>query len=229
MGAISLLIVLSASSKEYPQEELNSKALPQWIANKYGIEAFANISSISFTFNVHNKDVNAKRSWIWEPKTGKVTYHGPDQNGKDTDFSYNRNSIDKNNAFTLSVDKKFINDQYWLLFPFHLIWDKNVDITIAGKKKFPLSNKSGTALLVEYKNNVGYTPNDVFELFLGPDNMIKEWLYMPGGSKENERPYTWDENKQFGGITISTEHYGPGNTSKVWFTNIKVETDRTLK
>lgn len=229
LGAITLLIFLSGNSETYPQEGLNSKSFPQLIAGKYGIESFTNISSISYTFNVRNKDVNAKRQWIWEPKTGKVTYHGPDESGKNVDFTYNRNNMDKNSAMTIFVDKKFINDQYWLLFPFHLVWDKNVEITNAGEKKFPLSNEKGTSLIVEYKNNVGYTPNDVFELFLGKDNMIKEWLYRPGGSKEKSRPYSWEGNKKFDGITISTEHNGSGNSVKVWFTDIKVVSDHPSK
>ena len=226
---LSLLIMLSVGTDSFSQEKTNKNSLPEWVAGKYGIDSFSDISSIAFTFNVRNKDVTVKRTWAWEPKTGRVVYNGPGISGADTSVTYNRNQIDTQSATTVYADKRFINDQYWLLFPFHMVWDKNVDIKIDGKKKFPLSDETGTSLIVEYKNNVGYTPNDVFVLFLGDDNMIRQWIYRPGGSKEKERPYTWESNKKFDGITISTEHYGKDNQTKVWFTNIKVEANHTIK
>jgi len=222
-----LIIIISVglNKNNYPQTNKNSSSLSQTIADNYGLKSFSDINTIQFTFNVKMKDVNVKREWKWSPKTGDVEFKGPDEKGKDTTIKYNRNKLDKNNALELYADKRFINDQYWLLFPFHLVWDKNVDIKSEGQKEFPISHKKGTSLIVQYKNDVGYTPNDAFVLFLDKDNMIKEWTYRPGGNKEKERSYTWEGNKKFDGITISTEHNGPANKFKVWFSDIKLETN----
>jgi hypothetical protein len=219
------LFMFFLSSFTLSQNKDNSSTLAKTIAENYGVNSWPNITSISFTFNVKNEKINVKRSWKWEPQTGDVHYSGADQNGKDTTVTYNRNSMDRKNDLLTSIDKKFINDSYWLLFPFHLVWDNNVDIKDEGQKELPIGHGKGKSLVVEYKNNVGYTPNDVFVLFLDKNNMIKEWIYKPGGSKEKQRPSTWEGNKKLGGITISTNHADASNKFRVWFTDVKVETD----
>ena len=224
--SISLLLFLIVfTGNAFPQANKDSATLPKLIAEKYGINYFGDISSIKFTFNVKSQNVSVKRTWKWELATGLVEFTGKDNNGKDTTFTYNRKKLDSKNTLEINADKRFINDQYWLLFPFHLVWDNNVDITFKGEKESPISHKKRNSLVVQYKNNVGYTPNDAFVLFLGKDNMIKEWTYRPGGSKKKERSYTWESNKKFDGITISTVHNGEGNKFKVWFTDISVVTN----
>ncbi len=218
-----IILIFSFSSTSIPQDSKDTASLTKIIASNYGVNAFSGITSISFTFNVKNEKMNTKRNWRWETKTGLVEYNGPDQNGKDTTISYNRNKMDSNDKFLTFVDKRFINDSYWLLFPFHLIWDDNVSIKDQGMKDCPISHTKARSLIVQYQNNVGYTPNDAFVLFLDKNNMIKEWIYRPGGNEEKGRPSTWEGNKNFNGITISTDHNGPGNKFRVWFTDIIVK------
>lgn len=218
-----LTVFLLYSVVTMSQSANNADKLAKTVAENYGINSWSNVNSLKFTFNVKAKGKNVERSWIWEPKSGKVTYSGKNEKGKDTLVSYNRNNLDPKNASLTSIDSKFINDSYWLLFPFHLVWDSNVDIKDRGIKEFPISHNKGESIIVQYKNNVGYTPNDAFVLFLDKNNMIKEWIYRPGGNKEKERIYTWEGYKKFGRITISTEHYGPDKKTKVWFTDIKID------
>jgi len=222
MSFLILLLFLLYSSFIVPQSNDSIPSLAKAVAENYGIDSWWHIKSIDFTFNVKTEKINAKRSWKWETGTGIIQYSGKGRNGKDTVISYNRNNLNSTDPFITSVDAKFINDSYWLLFPFHLVWDKNVVITDQGTREFPISHKKGKSLKVQYTGNVGYTPNDVFILFMDNNNMIKEWIYRPGGDKTKERIYTWQDNKNFDGITISTEHNGPHNKMKVWFTNIKV-------
>ncbi len=224
-----LLIAVLVNTRLYSQEKTANNSLPGWIADKYGVQSFSNVTSISFTFNDRSDVASVKRSWVWEPNSGKVIYKGPDKDGKNTEYAYNRNQMDTTNAITKFIDPKFVNDQYWLLFPFHLLWDKNIDITLDGKQQFPLSKESGNKLIVTYRNNTGITPNDVFELFLDDDNMIKEWIYKPGGNSGNQKYYTWEGNKNYNGIILTTEHYGPDNKTKIWFTDIKIETDHIYR
>jgi hypothetical protein len=35
------------------------------------------------------------------------------------------------------IDLEFINDQYWLLLPFHVIWDGSATVTDAGMPELP--------------------------------------------------------------------------------------------
>lgn len=192
------------------------------VAQAYGVSSFSKVKSIAFTFNVHFGDRKVKRDWTWNPQTGSVTYEGQGPDGKEIKYSYNRNKIDKSNEEEKFVDGRFINDSYWLLFPFHLEWDNNVKITNMGEKNLPIGKGKATMLTVQYENNVGYTPNDAFDLFINKDNMITEWIYRHGGSESNKAPFTWQNNKKFGNIIISTEHYNAGKKGKIWFSNVKI-------
>ncbi len=130
-----------------------------------------------------NRDIS--RSWYWEPATNKVTYKGPGKDGKPMNYSYTTGSIDKNDTVKSFVDARFINDQYWLLVPFHLIWDKKAEITDEGMKPYPTSKKQAHCIVVKYPPSAGgYTPGDIFELYIGKDNLIHEWVYRAGGKKD---------------------------------------------
>lgn len=129
-------------------------------------------------------------------------------------------------AATKKIDAAFINDNYWLLFPFHLVWDTHVKFTDEGMKKYPIGMGKGKALLVHYSDKVGYTPGDAFELFLGKNDKIRQWIYFQHGNMKNPRPATWEGDENFQGFTVSTMHYGPGKKFKLWFTGVKVEYDK---
>jgi hypothetical protein len=224
MYLLSFVFLINFVAFPKDQKSSTSKdSLAFKIAQAYGVDSFSKVKSIQFTFNVDfGKNRKAKRSWVWDPQTNVVTYDGPGPNGKEIKLTYNRDKLDTANKEEKFVDGRFINDSYWLLFPFHLAWDNNVDITNEGKKKLPIGNGEETMLTVQYKNGVGYTPNDAFDLFVNKNNMITEWIYMHGGSETNKAPFTWQDNKKFGNITISTLHYGADKKGKIWFSNVKV-------
>jgi hypothetical protein len=210
----------------FPKDQKSSTSkdpLATKVAQAYGVSSFSKVKSIEFTFNVDfGKNRKVARSWIWDPQTNQVTYDGPGQDGKEMKYSYNRNKLDTSNKKEKSIDAKFINDSYWLLFPFHLAWDNNVNITNEGQKSLPIGNGKETMLTVQYENNVGYTPDDAFDLYINKNDMITEWVYRHGGSETHKAPFTWQDNKKFGNITISTSHYGADKKGKIWFSGVKV-------
>lgn len=186
------------------------------IANAYGIEEFNKVVKISYTFNVHINDKDIQRKWIWYPKSGHVIY-------VNENIKYRTNNVTDDLKDT---DHKFINDKYWLLFPFHLLWDENVEFTEAdGKQSSPINNESLNKLEVKYVNDAGYTPNDIYELYYDDDFIIKEWVFRKGGSVDNKKAMTWEQNKSYSGITISENHVG-ANDFRLWFTDVTVETEK---
>lgn len=42
------------------------------IAQAYGVDSFGQIEAIRYTWNAQFPGVNVSRSWVWEPKTGKI-------------------------------------------------------------------------------------------------------------------------------------------------------------
>lgn len=224
VGILSLDGSAFAEANPPDQSTSGATSLNQKVADAYGIQAFSKVKKIDYTFNVIFHGRKFSRSWEWYPKTKEITYHGKGSNGKEVTFTYNENK--PMNAKTKKIDAAFINDNYWLLFPFHLVWDTHVKFTDEGVKKYPIGRGEGRALLVQYGDNVGYTPGDAFELFLGKDNKIHEWIYFKHGNMKNPAPATWEGNKEFNGFTVSTMHYGPGKRFKLWFSNVKVEYEK---
>lgn len=201
----------------------SKNSLAEKVADAYGYKNFKNVKSISFTFNVKTKDKTFTRSWYWEPATNKVTYKGPGKDGKEMSYTYAAGSINKNDSLKSFVDARFINDQYWLLFPFHLILDKKAEITDAGMKPYPISKKQSRCLIVKYPPSAGgYTPGDIFELYIGKDNLIHEWVYRAGGKKDGTA-LTWEAYKNFNRLHISTQHNVTNHKFKLWFSGIKVK------
>ena len=55
---------------------------PEQIAKAYGLDSFGQIEAIRYTWNAQFPGVNVSRSWVWQPKTGQVSYEGKDKEGK---------------------------------------------------------------------------------------------------------------------------------------------------
>src|SRR5262249_36771336 len=105
------------------------------IAKTYGLDSFGQIDAIRYTFNIQIPGINLSRSWVWEPKTNQVSYEGKDKDGKPVKATYVRSQLDSQPANVKEeVDPAFNNDQYWLIFPFHVYWD-GADVQDNGMKK----------------------------------------------------------------------------------------------
>ena len=79
------------------------------------------------------------------------------------------------------VDSDFVNNDYWLLFPFHYSWDTNAAVEDAGVQKLPLGNGSAEKVVVKYPSGGGYSKGDIWELYVGSDGRVEEFAYHRGG------------------------------------------------
>ena len=224
---VFLIPFFVSAQKNIKDKKLDKPALVKIVADKYGLENFSKVKSIAFTFNVQFKGIKKSRKWLWNVKDNYVTYWGPDVDGKQIEYIYNHSRVNKDNPKEKTIDSRFINDQYWLLFPFHLVWDKKAEIKDEKMKVAPISKKKERCLIVSYpKRAGGYTPGDAYELYIGKDNLINEWVYRPGGGTKTKFPISWEKHKNYNGILISTEHNGKAKDFKLWFTGISVVLDR---
>src|SRR6266851_2350517 len=62
--------------------------IAEQIAKTYGLDSFVQIQAIRYTFNAQLPGVNVSRSWVWQPKTGQVSYEGKDKDGKPVKVTY---------------------------------------------------------------------------------------------------------------------------------------------
>src|SRR5690348_7077760 len=87
------------------------------VAKTYGNDSFEQIEAIRYTFNAQLAGVNISRSWVWQPKTGQVSFEGKDKDGKAVKVTYLQSQLDGEPANVKEeIDPAFVNDEYNLLF-----------------------------------------------------------------------------------------------------------------
>jgi hypothetical protein len=202
-------------------------ALAQKTAKEFGIDSFPQIEALRYTFNLDFAYGKVSRTWTWETKTGRVTYESKDKSGQPVKVSYLRSELASQSAEVKdTIEPGFVNDQYWLLFPFHVIWDDTPEVTDKGAAKLPLGKGTAEHLVVKYPSDVGYTPGDTWELFIGPDNRVREFIYRRGGPKKPSIVIaTWSDYKKAGPLLVATDHRGTadGKPFRMWFTDVAVK------
>ena len=202
-------------------------AVAEPIAKVYGLDSYEQIGAIRYTFNIEFPGLNVSRSWIWEPKTGQVSYEGKDKDGKPVKATYVRSQLSsQSDAIKNEIDPAFTNDNYWLLFPFHAYWDTSANVQDKGQQELPLGNGSANLVSVKYPADGGYTPGDTWDLYVGKDNRVEQFVNHRGGSKKPSVVIaTWEGYKKAGPLLISTDHRGTadGGPLRLFFSDVAVK------
>ncbi len=205
----------------------NRPPISEQIAKTYGLDSFGQIEQIRYTFNADLGGGKLSRTWVWEPKAGHVSYEGKDKAGKPVKLTYLRSQLSSQPAVVKDeIDPAFFNDQYWLLFPLHLSWDSSAEAEETGMHKLPLGKGSASRVVVKYPSQGGYTPGDTWELFLGTDNRIQEFIYHRGGSaKPTVVVASWRDYKKAGPLLVSLDHRGTGDGKplRIFFSDVSVK------
>jgi hypothetical protein len=219
LPAIAMLLLAATSwAQKAPVSEK--------VAKTYGLDSFGQIEQIRYTFNLDAPGRKLSRTWVWEPKADRVTYEGKDKEGNPVKVTYVRSQLSSQpDNVKNEIDPNFVNDQYWLLFPFHLAWD-NANVEDNGKHKLPLGNGSAEQVVVKYSSGVGYTPGDTWELYVGPDNRVQAMIYRRAGPKKPSVVIvTWADYKKAGPLLVALEHRGTadGKPLRVFFSDVAVK------
>ena len=184
------------------------------------------VEAIRFTFNVEAAKLS--RSWAWEPKADRISYDGPDKDGKPIKITYSHSQLSSQSGLVKEmVDPAFINDQHALLLPLFFASDTGVTVEDAGTQKGHLLKGSARKIVVKYPSDSGgYTPGDTWELFLGNDGRLREIVLRHGGAVKPAVSYaTWADHKQVGPLLISLDKRGTGDGQPIhiFFTNVAVK------
>lgn len=185
------------------------------IANANGYENWKDVTEVEFTFNVDRGGNLFNRSWTWKPKAGDVTMIS----GKDTIF-YNHNRVD---SLVMDTDAAFINDKYWLLAPFQLVWDQGITVSEKENVTAPISKDTLSQITIVYGNDGGYTPGDAYDFFYDENFIIKEWNYRKGNALKPSLSTTWEDYENFNGIKIAKTHKDSTGGFKLYFTDVLIK------
>ena len=214
-------------------------AVPSWaqtrppiveqLAKTYGLDSYGQIDAVRYTFNLDLPalKVNLSRTWTWEPKSGQVTYESKDKDGKPVKVTYVRSQLNSAPANVKDeIEPAFVNDNYWFIFPFHVYWDTSANVIVTDKQKLPIGKGAAKLMSVKYPAEVGgYTPGDTWDLYVGSDGRIGEFVYHRGGPKKPSNvTTTWAGYKKAGPLLVSTDHRGTadGSPAHIFFSNVAV-------
>jgi hypothetical protein len=201
--------------------------IAEQIAKTYGLDSFGQVEAIRYTWNAQLSGVYLSRSWVWQPKSDQVSYEGKDKNGKPVKVTYVRSKLDGEAANVKNeIDPAFLNDQYWLLFPFHVYWDSSADVQDLGVQKLPLGKGSAKRVAVKYPSEGGVSPGDTWELYIGPDNRVAEFEFHRGGTmKPSIVTATWAGYQKAGPLLISADHRGTadGKPVRIFLSKVSVK------
>jgi hypothetical protein len=198
------------------QDSIPGITTAQLITSKNGLDTWDDVSEINFTFNVDRGERHFERSFIWKPKSGDVVY----MTSNDT-VAYNRNL--EMDSLQIRADKAFINDSYWMLAPYHLVWDPGKTLTEKEDQIAPISKDTLDMITMTYGDKGGYTPGDAYDLYFGKDLIVKEWAFREGNDSLPTMITTWEDYEDFGGLNIATMHQDSTKSFKLYFTNISVK------
>lgn len=199
------------------------------IAKTYGLDSFNQVEAIRYTWNGEIPGLfKLSRKWEWEPKTGKITFEGKDKQGKPVKVSYMSSELStQSDTVKNEIEPAFVNDNYWLLFPFHADWDTSASITVMPSQKLPLGTGSAQLVSVKYPAEAGgYTPGDTWDLYVGKNNRVQAMVYHRGGAtKPSLVTASWAGYKKAGPLLISTEHRGTadGKPLHIFISDVSVK------
>lgn len=184
------------------------------IAKAYGLDNWDQVNTMTFAFNVKKDSSVFKRSWVWSPKTNDVILI----TANDT-LRYNRDQIDSK---FVNADKAFINDKFWLLAPFNLVWDSGTTLSEPIQETSPIGKKMLNKITLVYPDTGGYTPGDAYDLYYNSDFLIEEWVYRKGNAAAPSMMSTWENNKNFKGVLIALSHKKTDDNWELFFTDVSI-------
>ena len=219
-GMLLLMLPATSGAQQRPP-------VAEQVAKAYGVDAFGTIEGIRYTFDAELPGVKLSRSWEWSPKTDTVSFTGKDKAGNPLKVTYRRSQLgSQSDVVKKQIDPAFINDQYWLLLPLHLVWDGSATVTDDGMQKAPLGNGSAERLVMKYPSQGGYAPGDTWEFYIGGDKRIEEIVYRRGGTAKPAVVIAgWADHKKAGPLLVAADHRGTadGKPLRVSLSNVSVK------
>ena len=130
LSLLSLTLITSCKEDKKQTETATPEketTILEKVAMAHGYENWKDVSSIKFTFNVDRDSSHFERTWMWKPNSNDVTM----MTSQDT-INYNRKAVD---TTMVSTDGGFVNDKYWLLAPYQLVFGTRIISLMNFQKK----------------------------------------------------------------------------------------------
>ena len=212
---ISLIFISCKTDKKAdPVQEEAELTVLEKVAYAGGYENWKDIASLKFTFNVDRDTSHFERDWIWNVSANEVTGTSLGES-----VTYKRSEVDSTVA---RVDGAFINDKYWMLAPFNLIWDQdNFSYQLDSLAEAPISKQNMQKLTIVYGSEGGYTPGDAYDFYFGDDYLVREWVFRKSNQEEPSVATTWEDYQDVQGLKIAAMHKNAEGSFSISFTGLE--------
>jgi hypothetical protein len=212
-------------SPSFAKPSTDATSIIDSIARVAGMNDLTNIMEIDFTFSAKAPSGKVVRRWQWFPRTDDVIFNGKSPDGKKETVTYSRKAVvdTRPEAQVRTIDAWFVNDCFWLLFPYFLANDPQKRVTRNNSAIMPISGKWATGVTVEYYKPDPRRPGDKFELFVDSTCQIKEWVFYPYESFKSVSANKWEGYSAIGPFVVSLDR--PAKDSKgiaVKISNVKI-------
>lgn len=195
--------------------------LARLAARNAGAAEFHRVGALHFVFKLSLEGKDVERRWTWHPHEDSVLYRGKDPGGLEVQAAWSRrNRFSMESPQVQALDKWFVNDQYWLLFPLHLVWDKGVRLESAAAGP---DGGEAWRLTAVYPAQGGYTPGDAYDLFLDSRGVVKRWIFRKGNAPGPTREALWSPPVQVGPLRLSLDRKGPEGRFRIRFDDVRVD------
>lgn len=212
---LSVLMIFSACKQnEKIEASVKELSIAQKIANAHGFQNWNKVKTFAFTFGGKIEDSSSGRSWIWNPKTNDIQLTRNNENS-----NYNRNSMD---SLALKSDRGFINDKFWALIPFQLVWDEGTTISDVEKLISPVKEEKLNRITVLYSDKGGYTPGDAYDIYFDDNYIIREWSFRRGNTPEPTISNTFENYNNYNGLKVAQDHKRKESDRNLLIRNVKV-------
>lgn len=136
--------------------------------------------------------------------------------------NYKRHEMDSSH---IGADRAFINDKYWFLVPFQLVWDASATLSKPVKKESPLGKETLDMITITYPSEGGYTPGDAYDIFYDENYLIKEWVFRQGNSETPSLATTFENYQDFNGIKVAIDHKKDEGKWNLNFADVSITLD----
>ena len=201
-----------------------------------GRKKFNAIGYLSFRFVVV-ADTNRLAEWQhhWDRRTNRYRVEGVMRDGRhllaffNLDTQEGKAFIDSEPAAGDETRRllglaysRYINDTYWLLFPFKLS-DPGARLQYEGTRR--IDDSEFEVLRLSFVEPVGLTPDNVYRAFIDTrTNLIGRWEYQATSEAEPVGA-RWEGWQDFGGIRLATRRVIERSERKILFENIVVSSE----
>ena len=207
LTAAALLVAAACSTSAGPADGSAAEAASaiDSIAAAHGLARWSDVERLDFTFAVDVADTTrVRRAWTWYPRADSVTLATDGRT-----VAYVRS--EPLDSVGRAADAEFVNDTYWLLMPFYLVWSEDgYERAVTYRDTMPLSGALGTKVTVQYRAEGGYTPGDAYDLYVDDGYRLREWVYRRGGQPAPSMVMDWGGYEDLGGLVLPTDHRGEG-------------------